>query len=35
MTDEEIVGIDEALKQEPEWMQICFQITYRNGQHDA
>lgn len=31
LTDEEVIVIDEALKQEPEWMQICFQIGLHTG----
>jgi integrase len=31
MTDEEIIEMDEALKQEPEWMLICFQIGLHTG----
>lgn len=31
ITDEEIAEISEALKQEPEWMQICFQISLHTG----
>jgi integrase len=31
MTDEEIIAIDAALKEEPEWMQISFAIALHTG----
>jgi integrase len=31
LTDQEIIEIDAALKQEPEWMQISFQIGLNTG----
>jgi integrase len=31
MTDEEIIAIDAALKEEPEWMQVSFAIALHTG----
>jgi integrase len=31
MTDNEIIAIQDALKQEPEWMQIAFEIALQTG----